>query len=235
MIVIDLTQKLTENMPLFPGTPNPRLEVIHTVEADGFREMELSLYSHMGTHLDTPAHVFHDGKTLDDYPVDRFCGRGLVLDFVNCREKLITIELFEQALKAALLQLESPGTLSRENRGKREENLLSSVDFLLFYTGWDKKWGEESYFAGAPALSEEVAGRVVTLNVKGVGIDALSIDPLQGNMLLAHRILLKNDIIIVENLKNLGELLGKDFEFYGLPLRIDHGEGSPIRGIAKLR
>lgn len=235
MKVIDLTQTISEDMPLFPGTPTPKLNVKYTVEADGFREMEIALYSHMGTHLDTPAHVFCDGKALADYDVDQFCGPGLALDFSRMSGKVITLENFEKALQESLSQRQSRSNNSVGDGTEKNEKSFSTLEYLLFYTGWDKKWGSNSYLTGAPVLSEEVARHLTTLKLKGLGIDAISVDPMEGNMLVAHRILLENEIIIVENLKNLKELLGEDFEFYGLPLKIAGGEGSPIRGIAKIR
>lgn len=235
MKIIDLTQTISEDMPLFPGTPAPKLKVKYTVESDGFREMEIALYSHTGTHLDTPAHVFRDGKALGDYDIDRFCGPGLALDFSRMSGEVITLEIFEKALQKGLSELQSRSNNSVGEGTEKNEKSLSTPEYLLFYTGWDKKWGTDSYFTGAPVLSEEVALRLIGLKLKGVGIDAISVDPMEGNMLLAHRILLEKGIIIVENLKNLEQLVGEDFEFFGLPLKIPEGEGSPIRGIAKIQ
>lgn len=233
MKIVDLTQGLTEEMPLFPGTPPPKFTVKHTVESDGFREMEIALYSHTGTHLDTPAHVFPRGKKLEDYGVDQFCGTGLVVDVSPVGQGKITGKVFQKALEKSVSRKPSPGKVqSVKDQVDRE---LASIDFLLFYTGQDKKWGEAGYFTESPSLSEEVAQRVITLGLKGIGIDAVSVDPLEGDMLMAHRILLEKEMIIVENLKNLKELIHRDFEFYGLPLKIDGGEGSPIRAIAKIR
>ena len=235
MKVIDLTHTISEDMPLFPGTPTPKLTVKYTVESDSFREMEIALYSHTGTHLDTPAHVFCDGKTLEDYDVDQFCGPGLVLDVSHMAGEVITLQVFEKALQKSLTQRGSPGNnFPGDDDAAGNENLVSTIEYLLFYTGWDEKWGAGSYFTGAPVLSEEVARHLVTLKLKGVGIDALSVDPMEGNMLLAHEILLENEMIIVENLKNLGKLRDEDFEFYALPLKIHGGEGSPVRSLAKI-
>ncbi|NBG87993.1 cyclase family protein [Isachenkonia alkalipeptolytica] len=235
MKIVDLTQKLTEDMPLFPGTPGPKFTVKHTVETDGFREMEISLYSHTGTHLDTPAHVFPRGKNLEDYGADQFCGSGLVLDFSRLGEKEITPDLFEEAMDKALSQPRFQRKTMPKEGEEEKDRRLSSIEYLFFYTGWDKKWGDKSYLTGSPILSQAVAKKVTTLDLKGIGIDAISVDPLEGDGLLAHRILLEKEIIIVENLKNLGGLLQENFEFYGLPLKIPGGEGSPIRGVAKIR
>ena len=45
----------------------------------------------------------------------------------------------------------------------------------------------------------------------------------------------KNEIVTVTDLVNLEKLpLGKQFMFYGLPLKIKDGDGSPIRAVAVL-
>ena len=38
MKVIDLTQMISDDMPVFPGTAPASLEVVNTYETDGFRE-----------------------------------------------------------------------------------------------------------------------------------------------------------------------------------------------------
>ena len=232
MKIVDLTQPLTAEMPVFPGTPPPKFNVKHTVESDGFREMEITMYSHTGTHLDTPAHVFLRGKKLEDYGADQFWGPGLVLDVSQRKQGKITLEVLQKALEKSLY---------RDREGKKTitgEEVLSSggipIDYLFFYTGWDQYWGDPSYVKGGPSLCEQAARKLTALELKGVGIDAPSVDPLEGDRLLAHRILLEKEILIVENLRNLKELLEQDFEFYGFPLKIQGGEGSPIRGIGKI-
>ena len=49
-----------------------------------------------------------------------------------------------------------------------------------------------------------------------------------------HRKFLKNNIILIENLKNLNGVRHKYFEFYVLPLNIKGADGSPVRAIARL-
>ena len=43
MRVIDLTQSITENMPVYPGTEGPKLQPASTYEKDGFRETLLTI------------------------------------------------------------------------------------------------------------------------------------------------------------------------------------------------
>ena len=83
MKVIDLTHTIRENMPVYPGTEPPKLSPTSSYESDGFKETLLQMYTHTGTHMDPPAHIFSGRTTLDEFPVDQFIGKALVID---CRE-----------------------------------------------------------------------------------------------------------------------------------------------------
>ena len=83
MKVIDLTHTIRENMPVYPGTEPPKLIPASSYESDGFKETLLQMYTHTGTHMDPPAHIFSGRTTLDEFPVDQFIGKALVID---CRE-----------------------------------------------------------------------------------------------------------------------------------------------------
>ena len=50
MTVIDLTHTIREDMPVYPGTEQPRLTTACTVSQCGYRETLLHMYSHTGTH-----------------------------------------------------------------------------------------------------------------------------------------------------------------------------------------
>jgi kynurenine formamidase len=49
-----------------------------------------------------------------------------------------------------------------------------------------------------------------------------------------HTALLRNNVILIENLKNLDQLIGRHFLFSCLPLNIKSGDGSPVRAVAML-
>ena len=66
MKIIDLTQLITASMPVYPGTEPPHLTVANTYETDGFRETLLSFFSHTGTHMDAPFHLFGDRTKLNE-------------------------------------------------------------------------------------------------------------------------------------------------------------------------
>ena len=72
MKVLDLTHTIKENMPVYPGTEKPTTVAASSYETDGYKETKLSMFSHTGTHIDSPAHVYADKTPLDAFSADRF-------------------------------------------------------------------------------------------------------------------------------------------------------------------
>ena len=211
MKAIDLTYTIKEEMTVFPGTEMPKLINTSNYEKDGFRETSISIYSHVGTHMDPPAHIYPDRTTLDEFPASQFVGKGLV---INCRD----LNEGEDITLDCILKY-----------GKKAEE----VDFLLFNTGWDKYWGTDKYFGDYPCVNDNVLDYVVNGNYKGIGFDTIGIDPVLDENLSRHKKLFKDkDIVNIENLKNL-ELCGEEiFKFSCCPLKIENSDGAPVRAIA---
>lgn len=211
MRVIDLTHLIQEGMPVYPGTEPPSLMPANTYEKDGFRETRLSMFSHTGTHMDPPAHLFAHRTTLDQMPAEQFIGKALVID---CR-------MLGEGEAITLQQLRPYGEKVHE------------ADFLLFNTGWDKRWGTEAYFGDYPCIDEEVLTLILQGTYKGIGFDVIGLDPIADENLTRHKRLFENkEIINIENLKDL-DLCGTDlFWFSCFPLKISDSDGSPVRAVA---
>ncbi len=112
-------------------------------------------------------------------------------------------------------------------------DILDSVEkdsIVLLWTGQSEKL-YTSYFENANFVPKEFAEKLVKLNVKLIGIDSFSPDepPFE-----VHKILLKNDVLIVENLTNLDKLANKKFRVFILPLKLENTDGAPCRAIAVL-
>jgi arylformamidase len=102
----------------------------------------------------------------------------------------------------------------------------------LIATGWDKYWGKTEYFQGFPVLDAEAAEWLVSFPLKGIGFDTISADRVDSPDYPVHTILLSNDLIIIENLRNLKMLPARFFTFSGMPLNIEDADGSPVRAVA---
>lgn len=211
MKITDLTHTIHEEMPVYPGTAGPKFMPVNSYEKDGFQETLLSMYSHTGTHMDPPAHIFEGKITLDKMPIDQFVGKAVVIE---CSElaagQQITMKYIEKQRKEA-----------------------DEAEFILFHTGWDRFWGMEEYFGEYPYITEEVADYLIQNKKKGVGLDVIGLDPVHDENLTLHKkLFMENEMIIVENLTNLDKIGGELFTFVALPLKYRDADGSPIRAIA---
>ena len=119
MKTIDLTQLITQAMPVYPRTEPPHLTVANTYETDGFRETLLSFFSHTGTHMDAPFHLFGDRTKLNEMPAAQFVGKALV---IPCMQYGAGEEIGMEALAPV-------------------RQLADETDFLLFETGGSRYWG----------------------------------------------------------------------------------------------
>ena len=210
MTVIDLSHVIEPGMPVYPGTQGPVFEAVSTIAQDHFAEKRLTMFTHIGTHMDAPAHILPDAPTLDQLPVDRFVGRAVVVDARgNMPGRELSLSLFT---------------------GQKER--LEGAEFILLRTGWEALWGKNAYFGGYPSLSEEAATWLAGRGLKGLGADFISFD--SGATLRNHRILLAAPMVLVENVTNLGALdaISDGFTFACLPLPLAGADGSPVRAVA---
>lgn len=78
MKIIDLTQQLFSGMPVYPGDPEVKIEQVHILEKQGWNLRTLFLNTHLGTHVNVPSHMTNNGKNLDDFSLEVFCGKAVV-------------------------------------------------------------------------------------------------------------------------------------------------------------
>lgn len=213
--IIDLTHTIEAKMPVYPGTEQPVIEVPCTFEEFGFQESKVQMFTHTGTHIDTPRHITDNGLTTESLPIETFIGKGLVLDYSHI-------------ISGQRIQLEKAHELI-------DIIVEGEIEYLLIYTGWAKYWGLNSYFYDFPVLSKEFALWLANTPIKGIGLDVISIDPTGDESLENHKIILENEIVIVENINNMEKLIGKQFTFVAAPLKLKNGDGSPVRAFAIMK
>jgi kynurenine formamidase len=207
--IIDLTHAISPAMPVFPGTPAPRFDEAYTIERNGFAEKMLHLVSHTGTHIDAPGHIISGAPRLDGFPAGQFLGAGVVLDVSTVRERAVEIDDI-----------------------KVYEAGLSAAGYALLHTGWARHWGEDEYFGPYPVLSPGAAKWLAEFGLKGFGVDTISVDAIDSTQLPVHRALFGRNMVLIENLGDLSPLVGREFLFSCLPLKIVDADGSPIRAVA---
>jgi kynurenine formamidase len=114
---------------------------------------------------------------------------------------------------------------------KKHGKIVASSS-VIFWTGWQKNLLKDSYFTKNPGLSVSAANYLASKKINLVGIDAPSIDLGSNSKFSVHRILAKNNILIVENLANLDKINSANFHLVIAPLKLKNATGSPIRALA---
>lgn len=214
---IDFTHIISPSMSTFPGTPAPELTTVATVPANYYRETKLQLYSHMGTHMDAPAHIIENGRTLDQFPAEHFIGSAVV---IPCTPKCMPDETYPVIDMSAL----EPYMEAAE-----------AADFLIFSTGWESKWNDSAtYRSSYPILAPDIAFFAATRHKKGIGVDTLSPD--RPDKLHFHRAFLSSEEgVIIENLCNLASVpAGELFPLCALPLLFENADGAPARVLGEI-
>ncbi len=206
----DLSHKIENGMTYFPGDPIPQIQTAQEVQPP-WKVSEIRLGSHSGTHIDAPSHYIMGGKTIDQYPLNRFIRKGVVTPLINlANEEPIQPQHLSESI-----------------------NLIPRGGAILIRTDWDKFWNTEHYLSH-PYLSSAAVEAIASSGIGIVGIDTLNIDStIKGND-HAHHILLNQDILIIENLTGLSQLKPNFiYRFFFIPLPFIGLDGSPIRAFAK--
>lgn len=122
--------------------------------------------------------------------------------------------------------------IGKGNILKLNEKVENTIeDIAIIKTGWSKYFGSDKYFFENPYLTEEFSEKLIENNVKGIAIDTCSVDKYGENII--HKKLLKNDIWIVENIRNLEKLDRKSYLSYFIPIKIN-AEASLARAFIKI-
>lgn len=122
--------------------------------------------------------------------------------------------------------------IGKGNILKLNEKVENTIeDIAIIKTGWSKYFGSDKYFFKNPYLTEEFSEKLIENNVKGIAIDTCSVDKYGENII--HKKLLKNDIWIVENIRNLEKLDRKSYLSYFIPIKIN-AEASLARAFIKI-
>jgi arylformamidase len=200
--IVDLTMRLNDDTPVYPGDPAVRVTVAASFENDGYFNTRLSLGSHNGTHIDAESHMIPGGRMLHEYPLDRFCGRGVLLDVRN---------------GAAATDLDGTD--------------IDSHCIVLLWTGLSDALHKPGYYSQVPDLTTNLVDRLIARGVKMVGVDAGSIDdepfPIH-KALLSHGILIAENLV---GLSALAARATSGFTVWALPLNLEV-EASPARVVA---
>jgi len=202
MKIYDISMNITKDMMVYKNKveKQPKLKIISDHIAGNVYESNISIDLHTGTHIDAPLHMIKDGETIESYPLENFINKCKVIDLTNVNDRITANDLVNKNIQ--------------------------KNDFILFKTknSYSDKFEFDFVF-----LEKSGAEFLKSKKVIGVGIDSLGIERDQKDH-ETHKILLGNNIIILEGLR-LKDIDEGEYTLYALPLKIDNVEASPTRAI----
>ena len=220
--LIDLTLTLgSERISLVPGLVGVETEPIQTHATHARSNQKLCLATHIGTHVDAPFHFVDGATTVENMPLEKYAGPALLLDLRSAAkgQEPLTIE----ELTAA---------------GANPESVKDQI--VVLFTGWaEAESGGPRFYGHGPYLGTDAAGYLADCGANAVAVD-FPIDKHPESPLSTikdfpvHRLLLGQNIPLIENLINLDKLIGKQFELWALPLKLKGGDGAATRAVARV-
>ena len=187
---------------------------------------------HGGTHLDAPIHFAEGRATVEQIPLERLVGPGIVVDVERAASGDPDYQVGVADLRA----------------WEQEHGRIPDGAIVLLRTGHGRHWGERSRYLGTertgpeavaelhfPGLDPDAARWIVEQrSIGSIGIDSPSIDHGPSKLFRSHRILFEREVPALENLARLDELPPRGFWVAALPMKIRGGSGAPLRAVAVL-
>jgi kynurenine formamidase len=192
------------------------VRVDHCVPGGRISATYLRMVTHAGTHVDAARHLFPDGNSIEQYEAGRFVCRGVALDIPRDGPAELSV---------AELEAVDPG--------------IQAGDAVLIHFGYAARYTTDSYY-DHPYLAGGAAEYLAEKRISLLGVDLLTPDcpshrREQPFSFPVHSALLREDILIVENLgPGLARVVGKEFLFVMAPITIPGADASPVVPLAFL-
>lgn len=203
MKIIDISVSFEEGMMKYPSLKPFERKWLRSFEnGDQNQVSYIQSPSHNGTHLDAPCHYVKGGKTMDDFPLDRFCGLCQVIEVPDAMNS-ITKEFLE--------------------------TIKISTDKIIFKTSNSTKRMKE-FCDDYVYIHYEAAQYLVEKGIKFVGIDYVSVDGKEAREKPTHMTLLQNEVIVLEDayMENVKPGI---YNLAAFPLKVTGAEGCFCRAV----
>lgn len=204
-MIYDLSVPVVSDGLVYPGNPPIHIELQQAIaKGAGANVSSLAFGSHTGTHVDAPKHFFDDGVGVDSLPLDVLMGPAVLVDFPASVMSVTEADLRTKELKGH----------TRVLVRTRNSSFIREKDFHKDYT----------------YLAPDGAAYLVSLGVRLVGVDYLSVEQFHSGHHRTHRTLLEKGVIIIEGL-DLSQPAPGPYELRCLPLRLKGLDGAPARAV----
>jgi kynurenine formamidase len=188
-----------------------------------FQSTVFTASCHAYTHVDAPVHFLPGDRDIAQMPVDQWMGPAAVVDLTHLGEN--------GEVTAADLE--------------RRAGHVERGDIVLLRTDWPLKCAVDSerFWREAPFTGRGACEWLVKRQVKAVGYDyppdhairTMIFEPgrkVARHDCTTHDVFFPAGITVIEYLTNLDRIGSPRCRFIALPLKLEGGDGSPVRAIA---
>jgi len=202
--IIDISKKIHPRMVTWPGDSGVSFKRnLQISNGDNCNVSSVNMGLHSGTHIDAPLHFIDKAKDISSLDLSRFLGFVKVFELAS--QKCITFDDIKD------LQI---------NEG----------DIVFFKTSNSQLPEGTAFYEDFIYIHSFAAEYLVEKKIKTLGVDYLSIDSYHAETAPAHKMLLSNNIGIIESLC-LSAVDEGTYFFSCLPLCIEGADGSPARAV----
>lgn len=205
-MIYDISVPIENGMHVWPSDPPIRLEAFGHASKDRSHRIQVTSIccgSHTGTHLDAPSHMIEGSSTLGDIPLEALIGPARVIHATG-------VESIDRA------------TLERSD--------WKGVERVVFRTENSAHWLDPTFYESFVYLQPDAARFLVSIGIRLIGIDYLSIDSYMSVDHASHVALLSKSIVILEGL-NLSGVPEGDYQLVALPMKLTGADGAPVRAV----
>jgi arylformamidase len=193
--------KVSQVPEMVPGYQTP--------EGQWYVMTEVTLWSHVGTHIEAPRHYIENGPDVADLPLEKLMGPAVILDL---RHKDVNEEI-------SIADLQTAGD-------------IQPGDMVILWTGLDRNYRtprahDRPYLAieATHWLADDRKISVLGTDASGFEVRGHSIQP-------NHQILFEKNIPVVEHMTNLNGLTQKRVTLIILPWKARGMDSCPVRVVA---
>ncbi len=150
----ELSHRWGHGTPCWPYFEDVKIERLHNHARSRVLTQRITTVMHSGTHVDAPGHVIEGTPLLDELPLWRFFGTGVVVSVPKKKWEVVTPEDLEAATPK-----------------------IQPDDIVLVNTGWHHHYSDSSmYYAYSPGFYKEAGEWFAEKGVRAVGTDTQALD-----------------------------------------------------------
>jgi arylformamidase len=199
---------------MLPGREQYGLEVKPRKERKGPTGdimCDVSMWSHVGTHVEVSLHFYANGKDTAKIPLDCFFGPALRVDF---RHKKVNDPISVDDFKKA--------------------GDIQVGDRVVMWQGCENKYRTKESHQRPYVTAEAAEWLAHDRKIKLLGTDSSGFEVRGTDTHPNHHIFFKDgvDIPVLECLRNLGEISRPRFFLVALPLAVEGLDACPVRALA---